>query len=112
MSKGELELKQLNGVWYGMSAKFKNSSGWGPPRGENLQEPPDGNKDKESGLIRSIDGEFDENVLAERDGRHAAAAKASGFRQAWVGGYRAGSSELQYPLGGRGGHTLAELLNF
>ena len=36
---------------------------------------PIGNKDKESGFIRSIDGEIDENVLAERDGRPAAAAK-------------------------------------
>ena len=74
MSKGELELKQLDGGWYGMSTKFKNSSGWGPPRGENLQKPPDGNKDKESGLIRNIDGGFHENVLAKSYGRHAAAA--------------------------------------
>ena len=74
MSKWELELKQLDSVWYGMSAKFKNSGGWGSPRGENLEEPPDGNNDKESGLIRNIDGGFDENVLAKNYGRHAAAA--------------------------------------
>ena len=53
---------------------LNTAGGWGSPRGENLEEPPDGNKDKESGLIRNIDGGFDENVLAKNYGRHAAAA--------------------------------------
>ena len=75
MCKWKLELKQLDSVWYGRSTKFKNSGGWDSPQGENLEESPDGNKDKESGLIRNIERGFDENVLAMNYGRHASAAK-------------------------------------
>ena len=96
----------------GRGTKFRNSGCWETPQGENLEESPDGNKDKESGIIRNIERGFDENGLTINYGRHDLLQnirlKASeGWRgQGWV--RRAASSfECRHQAGGRGGHTLA-----